>query len=65
LALALDESKEEDEKHEVQGLTFLINPEVAKVLENYKGVDIDFKDYPWGGQIVVKASTGADASECC
>lgn len=62
MALALDESKDDDETHEVDGIKFLVSPNVNQVLQTYGGVNISFADYPWGGQLVIKAS---DATACC
>lgn len=60
--MALDEPKDDDEKHEAHGLTFLVAPSVAQMIKSYGSVHIDYRDYPWGGQIIVKAS---GAAECC
>lgn len=60
--MALDEPKDEDETHEIHGITLLVDKSVAEMVKNYGHVKIDYLDYPWGGQIVVKAG---NASECC
>ena len=60
MALALDEPQEDDEKFEEKGLTFLVAKSVSDVIKSYGSVNIDFRDYPWGGQLVVKAN-GAGA----
>ncbi len=59
MALALDELQEDDEKYEVEGLTFLVAKSVLDVVKSYGSVKIDYLDYPWGGQLVVKANGAA------
>ena len=60
--MALDEPNDDDEKFETGGLTFLIAPSVSKMVKSFGEINIDFVDYPWGGQITVKA---AGSTECC
>ena len=62
MALALDEPHDDDEKYDVEGLTFLVAPNVAQMLQSFGQVNIDYLSYPWGGQISVKA---ASAGSCC
>ena len=57
--MALDEPKDDDNQFEAAGLTFLVSPSVLKMVESLGPVLIDYRDYPWGGQIVIKASGAA------
>ncbi len=60
MALALDEPQDDDEQIESEGITFLVAPDVSKLVKTYGSVTVDYKDYPWGGQITVKASGAAE-----
>jgi hypothetical protein len=64
LALALDEPKEEDETHQIDGLKFIVAKSVTRMLKRYGEINVSFHDYPWGGQIMVKAGEG-EADSCC
>ena len=59
--MALDEPQDDDATVESEGITFLVAPDVAKLVKTYGSVTVDYRDYPWGGQITVKA---ANATEC-
>ena len=63
MALALDEPKDEDETHEIDGLSFIVAKSVTRMLQRYGQIKVSYHDYPWGGQIMVKA--GEDGGDSC
>ena len=52
LALALDEPKENDDRYETAGVTYLID---KKLLEHVGGVKIDFVEQGWRSGFVVSS----------
>ena len=44
--LALDEPKANDEKVEVEGLSFVMSSDVANTIRSYGNVAIDYKEFP-------------------
>jgi Fe-S cluster assembly iron-binding protein IscA len=47
MGLALDEPKEDDEKIEVEGFSFILASEVADIIRSYGNLFIDYKEHPW------------------
>jgi hypothetical protein len=47
MGLALDEPREEDDKLEVKGLTFVVAKDVSDALQYYGDVSIDYQDKPF------------------
>jgi hypothetical protein len=47
MGLALDELKENDEKIDVQGFSFVVASEVADTIRSYGNLLIDYREYPW------------------
>ncbi len=45
--LVLDEPKANDEKVEVEGLSFVMNSDVADTIRSYGNVAIDYKEFLW------------------
>jgi hypothetical protein len=47
MGLALDEPKENDERMQVEGFSFIVAPNVADTIRSYGNLLIDYKEYPW------------------
>ncbi len=47
MGLALDEPKENDERVDVQGLSFVLDGEVADTIRSYGSLSIDYWDRPF------------------
>jgi hypothetical protein len=47
MGLALDEPKENDERMQVEGFSFIMASEVADIIRSYGNLWIDYKEYPW------------------
>ncbi len=47
MGLALDEPKENDEKMEAQGVSFVMASDVADMIRSYGSLLIDYKEYLW------------------
>jgi hypothetical protein len=50
MGMALDELHANDEKIEVNGLSFIISEEVKDMLKYYGNVKIDYMDSPFNGK---------------
>jgi Fe-S cluster assembly iron-binding protein IscA len=47
MGLTLDEPKSNDEKIEVEGLSFIVASEVADMIRSYGNLLIDYQDHFW------------------
>jgi hypothetical protein len=60
MGLALDEPKEGDEKHEIDGLTLIIDPFASKIIRDSGGLAITNSHFG-----PVAELNGAAAGGCC
>ncbi len=44
MGLALDERKKDDEHVEAEGLSFIMDPEVAEMIRSYGPLSVDYKN---------------------
>ncbi len=58
MALALDEPKETDHTHEANGITYLVDQELAKQVGE---VNVDFVDKGWRAGFVISTKNPLDS----
>ncbi len=60
MGLALDERKEGDEHLETEGLSFIMNSEVAEMIRSYGPLFVDYKNDFWAkGFLLTLLGTGS------
>ncbi len=60
MGLALDEPRDNDERVEVEGFSFLMDSQVADMIRTYGKLSIDYSDHFWtkGFQLSLSGITG-------
>ena len=60
--MALDESKDNDEVHEMDGFKLVADRDV---IDRYGDISVQFREHPWGGGgFVVQPAAGLPEGSC-
>ncbi len=54
--MARDEARDDDRQVRIGDLTFLIDREMERSLAMYGGLEIGYRDSPWGGGFTIQFS---------
>jgi Fe-S cluster assembly iron-binding protein IscA len=64
VGMALDEPKEDDEKIEQSGMTFVMAPDVVGAAKQSGGVSIDYVDDGYRKGYMINLGAGGDCGSC-